>query len=322
MRAQLVFMTDEKKDKWLVILNPNAGGKQAIKIWPLIESELKFEGFDFKMVKTRWPKHAINLVRDNTRKGFRKIICIGGDGTLHEVVNGIMQQDFVDTSEILLGMISMGTGNDWIKTHQISKNYKQAIQQIKSGKTIKQDIGKIVYKQDDQQEATRYFINSVGIGFDARVVNYTQPQKAKGNAKKGDYIKGLIKSLFYHKNVQSLIQLDNETIDTKIYNLTIGVCQYKGGGFKLLPYAVPNDGLLDVTLACKISKKKLIVSLPKLFGGRVEKIKYFDFYQVQDLQLDINAPIFTEADGEFLGLHPLSVSIMPNQLNFITGLNG
>lgn len=314
-------MKEENINKWLVVLNPNAGGGQASREWPLIDAELKFEGFDFKMVKTRWPKHAINLVKDNIRKGFRKIICIGGDGTLHEVVNGIMQQDYIDTSEILLGMISMGTGNDWIKTHQISNNFKEAIQQIKKGKTIKQDVGKIKYRQDDDQEHTRYFINSVGIGFDARVVNYTQPKKAAGKARKRDYIKGLIKSLFTHKNVESLIKLDNETIDTKIYNLTIGVCQYKGGGFKLLPHAIPNDGLLDVTLACKISKKKLIVSLPKLFGGRVDKIKYFDFYQVEDLELDINAPIFTEADGEFLGLHPISVSILPSQLRFISAFN-
>jgi len=79
--------------------------------------------------------------------------------------------------------------------------------------------------------------------------------------------------------------------------------------------------MLDVTLACKISKRKLIVSLPKLFGGKVEKIKYFDFYQVHDLKLDISEPICTEADGEYLGLYPLEVSVLPNHLRLISAYN-
>lgn len=320
--AHYLFQKVEKlHDKWLVVLNPNAGGKQAELEWPLIKEELTIQGFDFEMVLTQEPKHAITLVTTKIKEGFRKIIAIGGDGTLHEVVNGIMQQEPEVVAEILLGMISMGTGNDWIKTHQISNDFKEAIQQIKKGNTILQDVGKITYVEEDNVPQTRFFINSVGIGFDARVVKYILPNKLKGKSKKSDYIKGLVKSLFTHKNVPSLLHLDNEIIDTKFYNLTIGVCQYKGGGFKLLPNAVPDDGMLDVTLACKISKRKLIVSLPKLFGGKVDKIKYFDFYQVQELKLDVSAPVCTEADGEYLGLYPIEVSVIPNQLRLISAYN-
>lgn len=304
--------------KWLVVLNPNAGGGQAINEWPSIQEELINQAFDFEMVQTSFPGHAIELTMIKIGEGFRKIIAIGGDGTLHEVVNGIMQQTSAPATEILLAMISMGTGNDWIKTHQISNNYKVAIQQIKSGNTILQDVGKIIYIEEGKTHQTRFFINSVGIGFDARVVKNILPKKLSGKSKKSDYINGLIKSLFSHKNVESLIYLDNEIIDTKIYNLTIGVCQYKGGGFKLLPHAVPDDGMLDVTLACKISKRKLLVSLPKIFGGKVEKIKYFNFYQVRDMKLDIAGPICTEADGEYLGSFPLQVSVIPNQLRLIS----
>lgn len=305
-------------DKWLVVLNPNAGGKSASEQWPSIKQELNKQGFIFDAVKTKYRTHAIELVKKKIERGYRKIIAIGGDGTLHEVVNGIMLQKSVLPNDILLGLISVGTGNDWIKTHNISNNYKEAIQQIKAGKIIHQDVGQVTFKDDNNGTQQRYFVNSVGIGFDARVVEYIMPNKSKGKSRKSDYVMGLVKSLFSHKNVSSLIQLDDRIIDTKIYNLTIGVCQFKGGGFKLLPYAVPNDGLLDVTLACKISKRKLIVSLPKIFGGKVETIKYFDFYQVQDMKLDISSPICIEADGEFLGHHPLQVSIMPSHLRMIS----
>ncbi|MDA3880327.1 MAG: diacylglycerol kinase family lipid kinase [Prolixibacteraceae bacterium] len=306
------------ENKWLVILNPNAGGGLAKREWPNIERELKRQELVFKKIETKYPLHAISLIADMIKSGYRRIIAIGGDGTLHEIANGIMCQQYASPDEILLGMISVGTGNDWIKTHSISTNYAEAIGLIKKERVIHQDVGRVVFKNDRQIDETRYFINSVGIGFDARVVKYILPNKLKGKSKKSDYIKGLIKSLFSHKNISSLIHLDDKKIETKIYNLSIGVCQYKGGGFKLLPNAIPNDGLLDVTLACKISKCNLILSLPKLFGGKVEKIKYFDFYQVQNIKLDISSPICFEADGEYLGLHPLQVSILPNQLRLIS----
>jgi len=307
-----------REKNWLVIVNPNAGGKLAEKEWPFIEKELKEQGFIFDCVHTQKPLHAIKLVEKKIIEGYRNIIAIGGDGTLHEIVNGIMKQNHVDPIEILLAMISVGSGNDWIKTHQISANYKEAIQQIKNGNTITQDVGKITYKNGGNLSEERYFINSVGIGFDARVVKYILPNKSKGKSSKTDYMRGLIKSLFTHKNILSELKLDNEVIKAKIYNLTIGLCKYKGGGFKMLPFAVPNDGMLDITLACRISKRKLLVSLPKLFGGNVDKIKYFEFYKVKDILLNISKPVCTEADGEYLGLYPLKVSVLPQKLRLIS----
>jgi YegS/Rv2252/BmrU family lipid kinase len=306
------------EEKWLVILNPNAGGSLAGKEWPHIEKELLSQGFNFELVKTEKPMHAINLAEIKLKEGFRKIIAIGGDGTLHEVVNGIMKQNFVNTDEILLAMISVGTGNDWIKTHLISPDYKVAIQQIKNGNTIKQDVGKIVFKNGGPNPEVRYFINSVGIGFDARVVEYIMPNKQKGQSNKSDYVVGLIKSLFTNKNILTRLQLDNETIHAKIYNLTVGLCKFKGGGFKMSPYAIPNDGKLDITLACRITKGKLIANLPKIFGGKVDQIKQFEFFKVNDLMLHPSGPMCTEADGEFLGHHPLQVTVIPSKLWLIS----
>jgi len=303
---------------WLVIINPNAGGRLAEKEWPSIEDELKAQGFIFECVATQEPLHAIKIVAQKIEEGYRKIIAIGGDGTLHEIVNGIMKQNHVRPNELLLALISVGSGNDWIKTHQISANYKEAIQQIIKGNTITQDVGKITYKNGGDLPEERYFINSVGIGFDARVVKYILPNKIKGISNKSDYIKGLIRSLFTHRNILSQLQLDNKTINAKIYNLTIGVCKFKGGGFKMLPNAVPNDGQLDVTLASRISKGKLIASLPKIFGGKVDKIKYFEFFQVKNMLINFSKPVCTEADGEFLGHYPIQVSIIPQQLRLIS----
>ncbi|HNW49590.1 MAG TPA: diacylglycerol kinase family lipid kinase [Prolixibacteraceae bacterium] len=306
------------EEKWLVVLNPNAGGRLAEKEWPQIEKELKQQNFSFDLCKTEKPLHAVQLVEKKIKEGFRKIIAVGGDGTLHEVVNGIMKQKLVNADDILLAMISIGTGNDWIKTHGISSDYKEAIQQIKNGNTIKQDVGKIIFKNGSVNPEVRYFINSVGIGFDASVVKYILPQKKKGKSSKKEYVIGLIKSLFTNKNILTRLQLDENIIQTKVYNLTVGLCRYKGGGFKMSPNAVPNDGKLDITLASKISKRKIISCLPKLMAGKIEKIKYFDFYQVKNLILHASGPMCTEADGEYLGLYPLQVSIIPSKIKLIS----
>jgi diacylglycerol kinase (ATP) len=303
---------------WLIILNPNAGGRLAEKEWPNIEQELSNEGFLFTVEITEKPLHAISIVERRIKEGFRKIIAIGGDGTLHEVVNGIMKQNYIEPGEILLALISVGSGNDWIKTHQISADYREAIQQIKVGNIITQDVGKILFQNGGPSPEERYFINSVGIGFDARVVKYILPNKKKGKSKKSDYFLGLLKSLFTNRNIITKLQFDNKTLYTKMYNLTIGLCRFKGGGFKMSPYAIPNDGKLDVTIASKISKGKLLASLPKIFGGKVDKIKYFDFFQVEDLHFNFNEPICTEADGEFLGHYPLNVSILPQKIRLIS----
>lgn len=304
--------------EWLVILNPNAGGGQAEKDWPQIADELKKQGFYFDLIKTRFRLDAIQLVDQSIRKGFRKIIAIGGDGTLHEIANGVMQQQHVKPNEILLGVVSVGTGNDWIKTHKISANYKEAIAQIKNGRTIIQDVGKITYMNGGENPESRYFVNSVGIGFDARVVRYIQPRKEKGNHGKGVYMSGLLRSLLAHKNIKTLLHIDEQRIETSLYNLTVGLCRFKGGGFKLLPHAIPDDGIMDITLASRISKLKLIKSLPKIFGGKVEKIKYFDFFKVSVLDLFPESPICVEADGEFLGYKPIQVVVIPNQLKLIS----
>ncbi len=311
-------MEGKKWEGWRVILNPNAGGGLAEKDWPGIMQELMVNGFEFDVVRTRFRLDALELAMRSVEAGFRRLIVVGGDGTLNEVANGVMNQRFVSPNEILLAMISVGTGNDWIKTHGISCDYKKAISQIKQGHFIVQDVGKIVFQNGNPQPESRYFINSAGIGFDAKVIQYIQPLRDKGENGKGIYMRGLLNSLFTHKNIWTLLHFNDQRIVTPLFNLTLGIGQYKGGGFKMSPNAIPDDGKLDITLAAKISKYKLIRSLPKILGGKVEKIRYLNFFTASELTLYPESKICVEADGEFLGYKPLYVSVVPNQLKFIS----
>ncbi|MGA2824098.1 MAG: diacylglycerol kinase family protein, partial [Bacteroidales bacterium] len=155
-------------DKWLIIVNPNAGIKKGGKDWPLISRLLNSAGISHLCVLTEHRDHANQLAGEFIEEGYRNIAVVGGDGTMNEVVNGIFLQKNVSPSAITLGMIPVGTGNDWCRTFGIPFDYKNAICILKIGKTFLQDVGQISYFKN-QDPIQRYFINIAGMGYDALV---------------------------------------------------------------------------------------------------------------------------------------------------------
>lgn len=152
---------------WYLIINPTSGKGSTKKIWTSITSILNEKNIKFDFAFTEYEKHSIKLIEEALIKGYRKFICVGGDGTIHNITNGIMLQNIVDNNEIKVGIIPIGTGNDWIKTYNISKNIKKAIAIILKEKTVAQDIGLIKVEEENKEV---YFNNLAGIGFDGYVV--------------------------------------------------------------------------------------------------------------------------------------------------------
>ena len=126
---------------WFIIANPTSGNRNFSKQWKEIQQLLNNKNIDYSFAFTQFSKHEIDLVQNAINKGFRNIISVGGDGTLHNVVNGIMLQRYVKTSDITIAVIPLGTGNDWIKTYNIPNNVEKSIEIIYRKKTILQDIG-------------------------------------------------------------------------------------------------------------------------------------------------------------------------------------
>ncbi len=122
--------------KWLVIVNPNAGSRKGEKDWPKIKEILNSKGFSFEAVFTKNRNHAISLTASMITEGYRKIIVIGGDGTMNEVVNGIFIQQACSPDDIVVGIIPVGTGNDWGRMYKVPKKYKQAIKVIKKRTSV------------------------------------------------------------------------------------------------------------------------------------------------------------------------------------------
>ena len=161
---------------WFIIANPISGNRNFSKQWKEIQQLLNNKKIDFSFAFTKFSKHEIELVNTAIQQGFRNIISLGGDGTLHNVVNGIMLQRYAKTSNITIAVIPQGTGNDWIKTYNIPNNVEKAIDIICKKNIILQDIGVLKTKNK-----TTYFNNVAGLGYDGYIVNKLKTLKHFGS---------------------------------------------------------------------------------------------------------------------------------------------
>ena len=153
----------ENTEKWFAIVNPVAGSGRGLTDWPQISKLLRDHHIVPEYAFTERKYHAIELAVEAVNNGFRKIVVVGGDGTIHEVVNGLFIQKVVPTQDVLLSVIAVGTGNDWIRMFGIPRKYSEAIRAIVEGHSFLQDVGKISYYQSSYKQ-TRYMANVAGVG--------------------------------------------------------------------------------------------------------------------------------------------------------------
>ncbi|MFZ4400474.1 MAG: diacylglycerol/lipid kinase family protein [Bacteroidales bacterium] len=306
------------KNNWMIIVNPNAGSRKAGKDWEKIKFIIDKTGITYEIMLTKAVNHAIEITKIAIDKGFRNFIAIGGDGTLNEIVNGIFSQSKVDPSTFKIGIIPIGTGNDWCRMFNIPFDYKKAIEIIIEGTTFIQDIGKVIYHKNNEIKE-RFFINVTGIGYDAMVAEKTNAQKAKGKGGKFSYFLNIFTSLFYYKDKKISITTESKNIKTVLFSMNVGICKYNGGGMMQLPNAIADDGLLDITIIQKISKIDLISNIKKLYDGNITNHPKVISFQATNININSDHKIYIEADGESLGHSPFTFSILPKSLQVIVG---
>ncbi|PLX00770.1 MAG: lipid kinase [Marinilabiliales bacterium] len=301
---------------WFVIVNPNAGRREGEKSWNLINSILQDKIHQYTSKFTKGKEDAIYLAKSAIEEGYKKIIAIGGDGTINEVVNGIFTQTYTPTTEILLGVIPVGTGNDWGRMFNIPTNYEGAITTIANGNTILQDVGKVSFYKD-MDKFHRFFINIAGLGFDARVVKKSNQKKEKKKSGKLSYLTSLISSLLSHKSQTATVKIDSDSFSEKVFSMNVGICQYSGGGMKQVPFAIPDDGLFDLTVIKKLSKISVIRNVKKLYNGSFTNHKKVSTMRGEKILIESEEKIFLEVDGETMGHTPFEFEIAPKSLGII-----
>ncbi|MBQ5701917.1 MAG: diacylglycerol kinase family lipid kinase [Alistipes sp.] len=304
-------------DHWFVIVNPTSGAGHGLKDYPKIAKLLRDNQIYHDAVFTEHQYHATELAVEAVNKGYRKIIVVGGDGTLNEVVNGLFIQKQCEPKDIRLAVIAVGTGNDWVRTFGIPSNYSQAIRAIKEGKTFLQDVGAVSYTESKFTQ-TRYMVNVAGLGFDAFVISIFNHWKAKGYKGRWLYIASILKAYFKYKSSGVKISVDgNQIFNNLLFSIAVGICKYNGGGVQQLPKAVADDGLLDITLIKPLHWWHIVFRLRRLFDGGIYSIGHVKHAQGKHIRIESTPPIRLECDGELMGYTDVEISVVPQAIRVV-----
>ncbi len=304
-------------DNWFLIANPVSGRSATLRDWSEITSELKKHNITYEENFTKYKAHAIELTHEAIAKGYRKFIAVGGDGTAHEVANGILTQQEVPTTEITLAVVPVGTGNDWGRTIGLPTTYQKAAYAISKGKTFTQDCCKASFFNIDKILQERYIINVAGMGYDAAVAKKANALKEKGKGGKLPYFMSIFTTLLTFRKKKATISIDGTDHSGKITSMNVGICKYSGGGMMPVPNAVPDDGLIDMTIIRNISKLTLVSNLKRFYDGTFIRHKKVSTVTGKNIKIESQHNILFEADGESLGNTPLTFEIVCKCLKVI-----
>lgn len=303
---------------WHVIINPSASNGKAGKKWKNIEAVLRQANITFTVHRSEQPLHCIEIAKLLIEQGARKLIGIGGDGTNNEIINGLMQQNSIPTNEVVYGFIPVGTGNDWVKTHNIPRDITKAVAIIKAGKTTLQDIGLVKFYRNKKPDQ-RYFVNVAGMAYDAYIARESNKKRTKITNALFYYVL-IFKCLFKYVSKQARIFLDGKEVGNQhFYTINIGLCKYSGGGMQFVPHAEIDDGLFAISYVTSIPKLKVIASTHYLYGGKIAKFEHAKLFKSKHIKVEAvdDAPTLLELDGEFVGETPAEFEIIPKALKVI-----
>lgn len=302
---------------WFVIVNPAADSLKGLKHWIAIEKMLYELDVQFTSRLTDEKGHAIDITREAIADGYRKILAVGGDGTINEVVNGILSQTTVPSKDIVVCMASIGTGNDWIKTMGIPAKYLDAARLLKTGTKLRTiEAGSVTYHEGIEQKQ-RYFVNVAGMAYDAFVTKDANENALfKG---KLQYLISVVKGLFSYKSTRVKVEADDRIVQDTTFCVNVGICKYAGGGMMIVPEAVPDDGLFHVTMIKDLSRWEVIKNLPGLFTGKFINHPGVDSFATTALKVSSDTPIYVEVEGEVLGHTPFEYTLLPDAITVLVG---
>lgn len=302
-------------NKWFAIANPKSRAGKSEGLLNRVEALLIKNQIDFELHKTSVAGDEIMLVEKATSLGYRKILCIGGDGTIQKIVAGIQIQKNIPKENILFGLVPLGTGNDWAKSKGISLKISESIPFLNSGKIKAQDVGLANIKAGEK-EIKRYFITYSGVGFDSFMLKKIQSYKWLG---KFSYLFCALMNFMNYKNIEVEIETDDAKINSRVFLLGVGLCKFTGGGMQLIKTPAGANGQLNMTIAQDLSKMEIIKIFFSLFNGGVfKKRKILTLSSEKILIVAKNTVLTCQGDGEIFGAGKVSYSVVKKGLHYIS----
>ncbi len=304
--------------KTLVILNPVSGNGNGARLQPAIEQALRAGGIDFDITCTDAPEAATVLAERGKSAGYATLIAVGGDGTNHQVVNGLMRASAGNPTG-RFGMIPVGSGNDFGKSLGLAHGWRQAVQTIVEGRTRWVDLGIITCDQaaSDGTTGPRYFINALDTGFGALVAMHAHDLPFLRGLPM--YLAAVFRILADYSNPHVRISMDGQEIEQQSTMVAVANGRCFGGGFWVAPTAALDDGLLDVIVATGLGRVGILALLPKVMRGTHIGDPRVRFDRARHIVVESLDPLIVEADGEipYADIHRVAIQILPRHLEIM-----
>ncbi len=284
-----------------LIVNPVAGANATHRHWPHIGSILRQLGLSYDFQYTEGVGHGIELASEAASNGYRRLVAVGGDGTVNEVVNGILSAKDGRTH---LGVVNTGTGSDFVRMLGIPHDYAGGCRSLLSENRKTIDVG-IVQCQNDGKPVERVFVNAAGLGFDAEVAldKQNRPPRFRGTI---PYVLGLLRTLTGYKNKLVTVEVDGRRQERRILSVVAANGPYFGGGMKVAPGASMFDGLLEVLTVGDFGKLELLVTFPRIYSGTHVSHSKVQVEKAEVVRVSADEPFIVHADGEVLGSGPVT----------------
>lgn len=331
---------NDTSNTWFAIVNPHAGKGTALSQWQSASRMLDGAGVSHVESMTDCKLHAMEIAFRAAEDGYRKFIAVGGDGTLHEVLDGVVRSVVnasiegreLSLSDFYLAVIPIGSGNDWIRSHHVPHDMAAAVRLISEGSFAPQDVVKVSSRpvrsssssQSIQVVPCSYMVNIGGVGLDARICERVNREKDHGKNGRLLYVNSLVYNLCHHRASRMLVECDGKTVyEGKVLSIAFGIGKYSGGGMRQTPEAVIDDGLIDVTVIPALSPFKILKEARRLFDGTLWKVKEIVKGKCRSVKVTpLEGPgELVEVDGETVGNIPVSLEVLPQQINVLHGLS-
>jgi YegS/Rv2252/BmrU family lipid kinase len=300
------------------IVNPHAARGAVGKNWPQIRELAEKRLGSFKSFLTTAPGEATQLARLAVSESAQSVVCVGGDGTLNEVINGLMNDDGPRNPDLQLGFIPNGTGCDFRRTLCIPTNAEQALDVVAKGNTRLIDLGRLRFTDHDGEIRTRYFHNLTSFGLGGEV-----DERVNNSGKKLggflSFIMATLISLVRYEGKRIRLRVDDH-FDEEVVVLNVAVAngQYHGGGMWVAPGADPSDGLFHVTIIGDLSLPEVFYYLPKLYNGKILQVKQVRSLTGRKVEALSDERVLLDVDGEQPGRLPVKIEIIPSALRILS----
>jgi diacylglycerol kinase (ATP) len=290
------------------LVNPAADNGATGKRWPEIARLAAERGLSGDTFLSERPGHLVDLAREAAAGGAHTLVAVGGDGTVNEVVNGIAGIDGVE-----LAIVHRGTGGDFVRTFGIPHRLEEALDVARSGSTQVVDLGRATLRTWAGREGTTWFANIASAGMSGAVAKrVNETGKALGG--KLSYAWSTFAVFARWRNAQITVSIDDQQRSGAMYDVMVANGRYLAGGMKICPDADPGDGLFDVLLIGDISKRDLVLTLPKIYRGTHLPHPKAELLRGKKVTIDAPIPLPVQLDGEQPGTTPATFEVVPDAL--------